>query len=88
MIKKTGFWRVKINADGKLKDRCFETLEKAITFRKNKAKELFGEFVNKCETDEIKIIIPKHLKNRKVKITIEIDPELEELEKEFENLIK
>ena len=87
--KRTGFWRVKINADGKLKDRTFETIEKAIIFRQSMALKFFGDYVNKCEdkTDDIIVKIPK---NRKVKITLEVEPEsnLEELEKEFMDLLK
>ena len=67
----------------------FDNIEDAINARVKKAKELFGEYINKCEKEiNINLNIPK---NTKVKLNINIksqeDQELEDLEKEFNDIL-
>ncbi len=68
----------------------FNTLEEAAKARQDKAIELFGEYINHCETEPrvIKIEIPKVIK-QKTRIIIEFEPDEDylALEKEFEELI-
>jgi hypothetical protein len=65
----------------------YEEKEEAIKARREKAKELFGEYMNECEKE---ITINLNIKtNENIKINLNIiDPDLEELEKEFEELLK
>jgi len=64
-------WVAKITLNGKKHYiGYYDTLDEAKEARKNKANELFGQFVNKCE---------------KIKTELE---ELQELEKELEELMK
>jgi hypothetical protein len=69
----------------------FWTKEEAQQARYDKAKELFGDFLNECEKPiDINIKVKTKTK-RKVNINIEIeddDEELKELEKELEELMK
>ncbi len=67
---------------------CFENIEDAIKVRREKVKELFGEFTNTVELD---ININNIKPNTIIKLNININneqKELEELEREFEELIK
>ncbi len=66
----------------------FENIEDAAKARQIKAKELFGEFTNKVE---LEININNIKPNTIIKLNININneqKELEELEREFEELIK
>ena len=67
----------------------FENIEDAVNARVKKAKEVYGEYINSCEKEiNININIPA---NTKVKLNINIKPkedqELEELEKEFNDIL-
>jgi hypothetical protein len=80
--KKSDKWRAKIGFNNKIIHLgSFQTKEEAVKTRANKAKELYGEFMNECEKvrEEIKLI-----KDEKEK-------ELEEmrlLEYELDRIIK
>ena len=67
----------------------FDKIEDAVHARVKKAKELFGEYMNSCEKEvTINLNIPA---NTKVNLNINIKPneeqELEELEKEFNDIL-
>ena len=81
-IKETGFYRAQIQVNGNIISiGIYTTIEKAIEARVKKATELFGEFKNECEKikDDTKTVI--NIKKSEIE-------ELEELEREFEDLIK
>ena len=74
--KRENRWRTTICENGKrLHLGYFKTLEKAINARREKANELFGEFTNQCEKQEIniKVEVPKDRKIKKVKVEVEFD---------------
>ena len=83
-------WIAQITVNGKhIHIGCFDNIEDAINARVKKAKELFGEYINKCEKEiNINLNIPK---NTKVKLNINIksqeDQELEDLEREFNEIL-
>ena len=82
------FWRADIYHNGKrIFIGRFDTKEEANNARVKKAKELFGEYTNKCEKEiNLNIKIPK---NTKINININVvDDEYLKLEKELEELIK
>ena len=67
----------------------FDKIEDAINARVKKAQELFGEYINSCEKEvTININVPE---NTKVNLNINIKPkeeqDLEELEKEFNDIL-
>ncbi len=68
---------------------CFNNIEDAKKARQEKAKELFGEFIN---TIELEININNVKPKTKLKLNININNneqnEIDELEKEFEELLK
>jgi hypothetical protein len=79
---------IKINGKKQYLGR-FDKIEDAVNCRVKKAKELFGEYINKCEKEvTINLNIPA---NTKVNLNINIKPneeqELEELEKEFNDIL-
>jgi hypothetical protein len=88
--KKSNKWMAQLIINGENKYLgLFETIEEANNARVKKANELFGEFINTCEKEiNINLKIPA---NTKVSLNINIktdeDLELEELEKEFNELI-
>jgi hypothetical protein len=88
--KQTNKWQARIMINGKSKHLgLFEKIEDAVNARVKKAEEVFGEYINKCEKEvTININIPV---NTKVKLNINIkskeDQELEELEKEFNDIL-
>ncbi len=87
--KVNGYWRAQIQHDGRIKSLgVFHKLEDAAKARQQAAKELFGEFTNKVE---LEININNIKPNTIIKLNININneqKELEELEREFEELIK
>jgi hypothetical protein len=88
--KRKNKWRAYIHHNGKNYHLgYFENLEDAAKARQTKAKELFGEFINKIE---LEININNIKPNTKLKLNININndeqKEIEELEREFEELIK
>jgi len=88
--KRINKWRAQIQINGKKKHLgFFENIEDAVNARVKKAEELFGEYINSCEKEiTINLNIPV---NTKVKLNINIktqeDQELEELEKELNEII-
>jgi hypothetical protein len=86
--KLTNKWMAYIDINGKKQHLgLFEKIEDAINTRVKKAKEVYGEFMNSCEKEvTINLNIPAHTK---VKLNININPneELEDLEKEFNDLL-
>jgi hypothetical protein len=88
--KEIGKWCAKITHNGKKYHLgYFENIEDGSKARQTKAKELFGEFMN---TIELEININNIKPNTKLKLNININndeqKEIEELEREFEELIK
>ena len=83
-------WNAYITINGKMKNLgYFKNLEDAINARVEKAQELFGEYINSCEKEiNINLNIPD---NTKVNLNINIKPneeqELEDLEREFNNIL-
>ena len=88
--KQKNKWCAQIQSNGKNKHLgYFDNIEDAINARVKKAKELYGEFMNSCEKEvTINLNIPA---NTRVNLNINIKPneeqELEELEKEFNNIL-
>jgi hypothetical protein len=88
--KRINKWMAHIKINGKQQYLgCFKKIEDAVNARVKKAEELFGEYINKCEKEvTINLNIPV---NTKVKLNINIksqeDQELEELEKEFNDIL-
>jgi hypothetical protein len=81
-------WRAEIRHNNKkIHIGYFNTKEEANNARVKKAKELFGEYTNKCEKEiNLNIKIPK---NTKINININVvDDEYLQLEKEFEEINK
>ena len=83
-------WKAAIQINGKEYNLGrFDNIEDAVNCRVKKAQELFGEYINKCEK-EINININIPTENIKVNLNINIksqeDQEIEELEKEFNNI--
>jgi hypothetical protein len=88
--KKINKWIAQIQFNGTNKYLgCFDKIEDAINARVKKAKEVYGEYMNSCEKEVvININIPV---NTKVNLNINIKPnedqEIEELEKEFNDIL-
>jgi hypothetical protein len=88
--KRENKWRARITIDNKdIHLGYFNNIEDAIKKRQEKALELFGEFTN---TIELEININNVKPNTKLKLNININnneqEEIDELEKEFEELLK
>jgi hypothetical protein len=83
-------WNAYITINGKMKNLgYFKNLEDAVNCRVKKAKEVYGEYINSCEKEVvININIPT---NTKVNLNININPkedqEIEDLEKEFIDIL-
>jgi hypothetical protein len=86
--KPSNKWMAYIDINGKKQHLgLFEKIEDAINTRVKKAKEVYGEFMNSCEKEvTINLNIPAHTK---VRLNININPneELEDLEKEFNDIL-
>ena len=83
-------WNAYITINGKMKNLgYFDKIEDAINARVKKAKEVYGEYINKCEKEiNININIPDNTKvNLNLNIKSQEDQELEELEKEFNDIL-
>ena len=83
-------WNAYITINGKMKNLgYFDKIEDAINARVKKAKEVYGEYINKCEKEiNININIPDNTKvNLNINIKSQEDQELEELEKEFNDIL-
>jgi len=83
-------WRARIYINGKGQHLgFFNNIEDAVNARVKKAEELFGEFKNCCEKEiKININIPINTKvNLNINIKSKEDQELEELEKEFNDIL-
>ena len=67
----------------------FDNIEDAVNCRVKKAQELFGEYMNSCEKEvTININIPANTKvNLNINIKSQEDQELEDLEKEFNDIL-
>jgi hypothetical protein len=85
-----GKWRALINNNGKKYHLgCFENIEDAVKARQTKAKELFGEFINKTELEiNINNVKPKTKLKLNININNDEQNEIDELEKEFQELLK
>ena len=89
-FKPSNKWRAQIKINGKMKHLgLFDKIEDAVNCRVKKAEKLFGEYMNKCEKEvTINLNIPA---NTKVNLNINIKPnedqEIEELEKEFNDIL-
>jgi hypothetical protein len=88
--KQSNKWRAEITNNGKKYHiGCFDTIEDASKARRTKAKELFGKFIN---TTELEININNAKPNKKLILNINIkydeQNDIDELEKEFEGLLK
>jgi hypothetical protein len=85
-----GKWCARITIDNKdIHLGCFDTFEDAIKMRQAKAKELFGEFINTIELEiNINNVKPKTKLKLNININNDEQKEIDELEKEFEQLIK
>ena len=88
--KQRNKWMAYIDINGKKQNLgYFDKIEDAINARVKKAKEVYGEYMNSCEKEVvININIPV---NTKVNLNINIKPnedqEIEELEKEFNDIL-
>jgi len=88
--KNSNKWMAYISINGKMKHLgYFDNIEDAINARVKKAKEVYGEFMNKCEKEVvININIPANTKvNLNINIKSQEDQEIEELEKEFNDIL-
>ena len=88
--KKNNKWISQIQFNGKNKYLgCFDNIEDAVNCRVKKAKEVFGEYINSCEKEiNININIPDNTKvNLNINIKSQEDQELEDLEKEFNDIL-
>ena len=88
--KRANRWRARIHINGKEKHLGrFDNIEDAVNARVKKAKEVFGEYINKCEKEiNININIPANTKvNLNINIKSQEDQELEDLEKEFNDIL-
>jgi hypothetical protein len=88
--KPSNKWLAQIYINGKKKYLgTFDKIEDAINTRVKKAEEVFGEYKNQCEKEiNININIPKNTKvNLNINIKSKEEQEIEELEKEFTDII-
>jgi hypothetical protein len=88
--KQKNKWRARIQINGENKHLgYFENIEEAVNARVKTAKEVFGEYINQCEKEiTINLNIPKNIKvNLNINIKSKEDQELEELEKEFNDIL-
>ena len=83
-------WRAAININGKDYNLGrFDNIEDAVNCRVKKAKEVFGEYINSCEKEiNININVPANTKvNLNINIKSQEEQELEDLEKEFNEIL-
>ena len=82
-------WNAQIQVRGKKYNLgYFDKIEDAVNARVKKAKELFGDYINSCEKEvTINLNIPANIKVN-INIKPKEDQELEELEKEFNDILK
>jgi hypothetical protein len=88
--KQRNKWQAQIQINGKNKHLgLFDNIEDAVNARVKKAEELFGEYMNSCEKEiTINLNIPEKTKvNLNINIKSKEDQELEELEKEFNDIL-
>ena len=88
--KKSKKWKAGICINGtKQHLGYFEKLEDAVKTRVKKAKQIFGEYINKCEKElNINLNIPENTKvNLNINIKSKDELELEQLEKELTEII-
>jgi hypothetical protein len=87
--KKLNKYKAQIMIGGKYKYiGSFDKLEDAAKARQLKASELFGEFLNDCERRTVKLELPQVIKQKtKINLVIELEPNIDELEREFLELI-
>jgi hypothetical protein len=89
--KQRNKWLAHIAINGKSKTLGrFDKIEDAVNCRVKKAKEIFGDYINSCEKEvTINLNIPATTKvNLNINIKPKEDQELEELEKEFNDILK
>jgi len=85
--KRSNRWRASIFENGlKVHIGYFELLDDAVKARQKKANEVFGEYTNKCEQQNIIIQVPNDKKIKKIEIEF-FDDDYKRLEKEFEEII-
>jgi hypothetical protein len=79
---------ISINGKNKYLGR-FDNIEEAVNARVKKSKELFGEYMNHCEKEiTINLNIPVNTKvNLNINVKSKEDQELEDLEKELNEII-
>ena len=88
--KQRNKWKAYIRINGKHKNLGrFDNIDDAINARVKKAKEIFGEYINSCEKEiNININIPDNTKvNLNINIKSQEDQELEDLEREFNEIL-
>ena len=88
--KQMNKYKAYIKINGKNKHLgYFDNIEEAVNARVKKAKELFGEYINSCEKEiTINLNIPEKIKvNLNINIKSKEDQELEDLEKELNEII-
>ena len=88
--KQRNKWMAHIKINGKSKHLgYFEKIEDAVNARVKKAEEVFGEYKNSCEKEiTINLNIPENIKvNLNINVKSKEDKELEELEKEFNDIL-
>ena len=86
--KRSNRWRASIFENGlKVHIGYFESLDDAVKARQKKANEVFGEYTNKCEQQNIIIQVPNNKKIKKIEIEF-FDDDYKRLEREFEEIIK
>jgi hypothetical protein len=85
--KRSNRWDASIKENGlKVHIGCFEYLDDAVKARQKKANEVFGEYVNKGEQQNIIIQVPNNKKIKKIEIDF-FDDDYKRLEREFEEII-
>ena len=88
--KRSNKWQAQIMINRKNKHLgYFKNLEDAVNCRVKKAQELFGEYINSCEKEiNININVPANTKvNLNINIKSQEEQELEDLEKEFHEIL-
>ena len=88
--KRSNKWHARIMVNKKLKHLgYFDKIEDAVNCRVKKAKEVYGEYMNSCEKEvTINLNIPANTKvNLNINIKSQEDQELEDLEKEFNDIL-
>jgi hypothetical protein len=88
--KQRNKWVAQIMINGKNKNLgYFDNIEDAVNARVKKAEELFGEYKNSCEKEiTINLNIPVNTKiNLNINVKSKEDQELEDLEKELNEII-